>query len=403
MNKAFADLEILLIEPRSFQRAVMLRLLESLGLQHLRAFSSSEEALAMIAEQVPDAVICDLQMKDGDGLAVVREIAQRAPQAGVILSSELAGSMRVTVEKMVQAYGARLAIMLTKPVEVSELREALLRVAEPDSRSAARPVLPDHQIRDALDQRSFIAHYEPKIEIATGRARSVEALARLRLDGQLVPPASFVPRIEALGWMEPLTLNVLHAALDDLRHWDSLGVTLKAAVNVPPSLLTDAAFPERFHRVVRAGSVSPQRLTLEITETGSVSGQGSMLESLARLRLYGYELSIDDFGTGHSSLQQLAQVPFSELKIDREFVSGAPSRDEMRAVVESSVELARRLKLRVCAEGVDSVEAMGILWDLKADLLQGWLFSRPLPADELLPWIAAFEGEERLEKLYLSS
>lgn len=403
MNRSLADLEILLIEQRSFQRALMLRLLESLGLHRLRAATGGSEALAMIAERVPDAVICDLQMKDTDGLAVVREIAQQAPQIAMILTSELAGNMLVTVEKMVQAYGARVAGVLTKPIGEPELREALARVTEPVRHATALPVLPDHQIRDALDHQGFVAHYEPKIELATGRARSVEALARLTQDGSTVPPGSFVPRIEELGWMEPLTFNVLRAVLDDLLHWDSQGFDLKTSINVPPSLLTDPGFPERFHRAVRARGVAPQRLTLEITETGSVSGQGSMLESLARLRLYGYELSIDDFGTGHSSLQQLAQAPFSELKIDREFVSGAHSRYELRVVVESSVELARRLKLRVCAEGVDSAAAMGILWDLKADLLQGWLFSKPLPADELLPWIAAFEGKERLKQLYLAS
>lgn len=403
MNKPVEALEVLVVEQRSFQRALMLRSLESLGLERLRAAASGAEALAMIAEQVPDAVLCDLQMKDADGLTVVREIAQQAPQIAMILASSLEGSMLLTVEKMVQAYGARVAGVLCKPLQESELRAALQRVSEPPRSTASLPLLPDHLIRDALDRQGFIAHYEPKVELAGGRVRSTEALARLLLDGHLVPPGSFIPRIEELGWMEPLTLNVLQAVIGDLQRWDDQGVKMKASFNVPPSLLVDPAFAERIGRVVRERGLAPQRLTLEITETGSVSGHGSMLESLARLRLQGFELSIDDFGTGHSSLQQLAQAPFTELKIDREFVSGAPSRYEMRVVVESSVELARRLKLRVCAEGVDSLEAIGILWDLKADLLQGWLFSKPLPADQLLPWIADFERHERLKQLYLAS
>ena len=401
--KSVESLEVLVVEARSFQRALLLRLLEGLGLDRVRAAKSGAEALAMLAEQLPDVVICDLRMHDTDGLTVVREIAQQAPQIAMIITSALEGSMLVTVERMVQAYGPRVAGVLNTPIEVARLREALARVREPQRGALTLPPLPDHFIREALDHQGFVAYYEPKIELASGRVRSIEALARLFVDGRVVPPGSFLPRIEELGWMEPLTFNVLEATLTDLLYWDSQGVQLKVSVNVPPSLLVDAGFPERLHHQVRARGVEPRRLSLEITETGSVSGQASTLESLARLRLLGYELSIDDFGTGHSSLQQLAQAPFSELKIDREFVSGAPSRYELRMVVESSIDLARRLKLRVCAEGVDSVEAMSILWDLKVDLMQGWLFSKPLPAEQLLPWIAEFEAEGRLNQLYLAS
>lgn len=405
MKKKIKDLDVLLVEQRSFQRAVGLRLLESLGVEELRAAASGPEALVLIAERAPDVVVCDLQMKDTDGIAVVRDIAQQAPDVSVILSSTLEGGMLVAVEKMVQAYGARVAGIIGKPLEPAPLREALERACRSERRQAMAPIqpLPDAVIRSALDEGRFVAHYEPKVEVATGKVSSVEALARLYLDGQLVSPIRFVPRIEELGWMEDLTFNILKVALRDLIEWDQQHVKLKVAINVPPSLLNDPGFPDRFHGEVRARGVAPERLTLEITETASVSGQGGMLESLARLRIQGFELAIDDFGTGHSSLQQLAQAPFSEMKIDREFVSGAPSRYEMRMVVESSVELARRLKLKVCAEGVDNVEAMSLLWDLRVDSLQGWLFSKPLPAERLLWWIDEFEREDRLKKLYLSS
>jgi EAL domain-containing protein (putative c-di-GMP-specific phosphodiesterase class I) len=163
---------------------------------------------------------------------------------------------------------------------------------------------------------------------------------------------------------------------------------VRLSVNVSTHALTDPAAADRYQAIVTGYGIAPEDVVLEITESTVMTDAARGLGVLARLRLKGFGLSIDDFGTGYSSLAQLSQIPFTELKIDREFVTDAHAQPRKRAVVEASMDLARKLGLSTVAEGVETVEDWQMLAELGCDVAQGWLVSRPVPGSEVQAAIA---------------
>jgi len=168
------------------------------------------------------------------------------------------------------------------------------------------------------------------------------------------------------------------------------GFTL--SLNVCPTLLDDPEFAASLARVLVGAGATPEEVVLELTESAASRNQGAALENLARLRMRGFELSIDDFGTGHSSLAKLVRTPFSELKIDREFVTKLATDPAARTLVESMIAIARQLGLRTVAEGIETEAQREILIRLNCDMGQGYLFGKPMAADEWLRWMASNQG-----------
>ena len=205
-------------------------------------------------------------------------------------------------------------------------------------------------------------------------------------DGHVVRPMQFVPVLERAGLGRELTDAMLVQACRWKRQWDQSDLRLQVAVNVSHATLVDPAVADHFQALVRAQGVEPGAIVFEITESALMADRG--LSVLARLRLKGFGLSIDDFGTGYSSLAQLSEVPFTELKIDRGFVSGAPRQPRKRAVIEASLVLARKLHLDVVAEGVETVDEWQMLSELGCDSAQGFLISKPVPGAQLPEVIA---------------
>jgi len=176
---------------------------------------------------------------------------------------------------------------------------------------------------------------------------------------------------------------MLDAACRWKQGWDQHGHRLKLSVNVSAASLADPSAADRYQAIVESHGVEPEDVILEITESSVMSDAARGLGLLARLRLKGFGLSIDDFGTGYSSLAQLSQIPFTELKIDKDFVFGAHAQPRKRAVVEASLDLARKLGLTAVAEGVESMEDWQMLAELGCDIAQGYLIGRPVPGSEL--------------------
>ena len=227
------------------------------------------------------------------------------------------------------------------------------------------------------------------MEFGNGKVVGVEALARWeRPDGSVVRPVLFVPLLEREGRASALTERMLDEGCRWLQRWGRDGVRLKLSVNVSPLALADPQAADRYQAIVENHAVGPEDVVLEITESSVMTDAARGLGVLARLRLKGFGLSIDDFGTGYSSLAQLAQVPFTELKIDKEFVFSAHSQPRKRAMVEASLDLARKLHLATVAEGVETIEDWQLLAELGCGVAQGWLIGRPVPGSELPAAIA---------------
>jgi EAL domain-containing protein (putative c-di-GMP-specific phosphodiesterase class I) len=184
--------------------------------------------------------------------------------------------------------------------------------------------------------------------------------------------------------MPHLTVNMVDASLAALRRWDSRGLRLSVAINLSPVTLNDQQLADDLIERVAAAGIEPSRITFEVTETAMAQGV-SAVKTLLRLKLRGFSLAIDDFGTGFSSMQQLSKIPFSELKIDRSIVHDAHMRPNRRTILESAIEMGRRLGMVTVGEGVERIEDLHLLRQLGCELAQGYFVSRPVSFDDFLP------------------
>jgi diguanylate cyclase (GGDEF)-like protein len=246
------------------------------------------------------------------------------------------------------------------------------------------------ELRSAIEMDEISLSYQPKADIGTGAVVGMEALARWRHDRHgNVPPDEFVDLAERTGLIKALTEHVLHTALRDLKRLHRAGFQIGVAVNIAASSLVDAEFPEFVERLLAEHDMSPHFLTLEVTETTMMTDSARARMVLAGLDELGVELSIDDYGTGYSSLAYLSDLPIREVKVDRSFVTDMAVDERLAKIVSSTTSLVHSLGKKVVAEGVES----RVTWDLLAaagcDIAQGYYLSRPIPLGDMLAWLEA--------------
>lgn len=244
------------------------------------------------------------------------------------------------------------------------------------------------ELRTALAAGQFVMHYQPKVDLATGDVRSVEALVRWDHPTRgLLYPDAFLALVEEFGLMPALTEVVLELAVDQVVIWALQGRPLTVAVNLSASSLVDDNLPEHVADLLADRGVPASRLQLEITEEFLMSDRNRARSILTRLRDSGIEISVDDYGTGYSSLSYLLDLPIDELKLDRSFVSQMADNARSAALVASTIALAHSLNLRMVAEGVETGDVFTELRQLGCDQAQGYFMSRPMPAAELDHWL----------------
>ena len=243
-------------------------------------------------------------------------------------------------------------------------------------------------LHKAIERNELVLHYQPKIDVRSARMVGAEALMRWQRGSTLVPPADFIPLAEETGLIVPLSEWALREAARQAKIWTlNFGFADSIAVNLPNRMFERSDLVETIHHAVSGFGVPHRCIQLEITETGLMKDLQNVIPSLHRLTEIGVEISIDDFGTGYSSLAYLTTLPISELKIDRSFVRDLGITPQSSAVVTAIIALARSLGLRVIAEGVENLRQMEVLHRLGCTVMQGFLFSRPIPPDELEIWL----------------
>ncbi|TDP71641.1 putative bifunctional diguanylate cyclase/phosphodiesterase [Roseateles toxinivorans] len=244
-------------------------------------------------------------------------------------------------------------------------------------------------LHKAIERNELVLHYQPKIDVRAARMVGVEALMRWQRGPTLVPPGDFIPLAEETGLIVPLSEWALREAARQAKIWQiNFGFSDSIAVNLPNRLFERSDLVEHIHQCVSTYGVPHRAIQLEITETGLMKDLQNVIPSLHRLNEVGVEISIDDFGTGYSSLAYLTTLPISEVKIDRSFVRDLGITPQSSAVVTAIIALARSLGLRVIAEGVETLRQMEVLHRLGCSVMQGFLFSKPLPPDDLELWIS---------------
>jgi diguanylate cyclase (GGDEF)-like protein len=244
------------------------------------------------------------------------------------------------------------------------------------------------ELRSVIEHDGLQMHYQPKVQMTTGRVIGVEALVRWPHPVQgLIPPDEFVPMAERTGLIGPMTDFVLRTALAQCREWEDAGHHLSIAVNLSARSLLDADLVDDIARTLSTSGLDPSQLILEITETSVMSDAEYAMRVLNRLSAMGLTLAIDDFGTGYSSLSYLKRLPVDEVKIDKSFVLNMQEDENDAVIVRSIIDLARNLGLSVVAEGVETAAAWDALREMGCDIAQGYFISRPLPTDQIGAWL----------------
>ena len=243
-------------------------------------------------------------------------------------------------------------------------------------------------LHKAIERNELVLHYQPKMDVRASRMVGAEALMRWNRGGRLVPPGDFIPLAEDTGLIVPLSEWALREAARQARVWqEAFGFSESIAVNLPSRLFERSDLVEHIHQCVTSVGVPHRVILLEITESNLMKELQNVIPALHRLNEIGVEISIDDFGTGYSSLAYLTTLPISELKIDRTFVRDLGVTPQSSAVVTAIIALARSLGLRVIAEGVETLRQMEVLHRLGCSMMQGFLFSRPVPPEDLQKWL----------------
>ncbi len=264
-------------------------------------------------------------------------------------------------------------------------------VRDRDDNSVARLTMAG-ELRRAIDDGDLEVHFQPQFSTRTGRMIGVEALARWQPDGHnSIAPDVFIPVAEQTGLIVPLTLHVFEAAARELSRWRRDGIDITVAVNLSARALSQGDLPGALEATCRRWDVPLTSLVMEVTETMIASDPHTTIPIVERLAKLGAAISIDDFGTGYSSLEYLKVLPVSEIKIDRAFVTSMLDDPRDAAIVQSTVELAHRLGLRVVAEGVENASSRAQLALIDCDVVQGHHFSRAVPA-EAIAGIQALAG-----------
>ena len=394
---AIEQLKILLLDDDPLMLDMEMMVLDELGITNVVTATSGEVALKAINNAVEsiDVVMCDLKMPEMDGVEFLRHLATQNYAGGVLLVSEVDVRLLRTAEILATKHHLNVLGVLEKPVRPNDLKKLLAKLTSVSPKKALkgtaqeRIVVTVKELRQAIENDELVTFFQPKVDVITREVVSIETLVRWQHPEKgLIPPDMFISVAEENGLIDILTKAVYFKAVQHATNLKNGGFDLSVAVNISIDTLNDLSWPEYAMALVRDAGIEPSKIIFEVTESRLIDNLTSALEVLSRLSLKKFKLSIDDFGTGYSSMEQLQRFPFSELKIDRAFVNGAAHDRSSRAILESSIDLARKLDLSVVAEGVETQEDWDLVSELGCDLVQGYFIAKPMPINELLTWLS---------------
>jgi EAL domain-containing protein (putative c-di-GMP-specific phosphodiesterase class I)/CheY-like chemotaxis protein len=345
-------------------------------------FSSPAGFLEAAALEPPDLIVLDLAIGDTGGFAVLEALSRRRCMAPLIVSAGLDDRLLGSAVRIGHGLGLTMLEPLRKPAGPAEILAALR-----DAASKALPIrVPD--LEEALERGHLLPYYQPKLRIADRSVVGAEALVRWEHPTRgTLGPGAFLALAESGTFITPLTFMMVERAARDCAAWREAGHPIGVAVNVSANCLGVPGFAEHVAEIVAAAGIEPGALTIEITETAAMGDTATVAAALAWLRIRGFALAMDDFGTGYSSLAELHRMPFSELKIDRSFVSAMLHDREAMVITRAVVALSRALGLRTVAEGVETEPQLAALAEMGCDVAQGFLIGRPMPAEAFSTWL----------------
>jgi EAL domain-containing protein (putative c-di-GMP-specific phosphodiesterase class I)/FixJ family two-component response regulator len=369
-------------------------LAESLGFE-AEFVIRPEEFFLRLEQKSPEIITIDLVMPELDGVEIMRLLAERKTRAKIVISSGMGSRVLEAAQRSALEHGLSILGVISKPIS----REAL-RLLVGDGNECQQPASAEEQsthkdefevtksdLQNALDRHEFVMVYQPKIECRSGATAGFEALVRWKHpDRGIVMPDDFIPIAENVGLIDALTGQIFELSLE----WFSQSFPQsnpKLSLNISAKSLVAIQMADSLSALCQRFQIDPERIVLELTESSAMVDPILSLDLLTRLCMKGFQLSIDDFGTGFSSMVQLVRLPFSEIKVDKSFVMQAQLSSESRSVIKSIVELGHSLGLVVTAEGVENLKTLDYLNSLGCDLAQGYFIARPMPGEAARNWV----------------
>lgn len=356
----------------------------------------------------PDIAIIDLQIPDRDGLDVLRELGSRGA-AQVILSSGFDIRVLEAARQAAQASGLDVLGILPKPARRAVLRKLLNEAKFPSGAldSAKRsdaPFVPDRAtLHEAITSGRISPHFQPKLRLRDRTLFGFEALARWD-DPKLgmIFPDTFIPLVAMHGLDQEFAEKIFDQAVAFLCRLAMPNLTV--SVNVPMHVCADASFAHFLQNLLVHYDIEHERLILEITEAGPVALSQEQVDALTRLRMLGFQLSIDDFGTGVSTLERLVRIPFNELKIDRRFTRDICNLPRAEQLVRHLVGIAKSMGMSTTIEGVEDARTMDLAGRIGCEFAQGYYIAKPMPEAKTQEWIAGrMEQQDRASTVDLAS
>jgi EAL domain-containing protein (putative c-di-GMP-specific phosphodiesterase class I) len=380
---------LLILEQDPVARLALCVMAEGLGCDHIEP-EGADALHELLAIRRPTVAVLAVDRTENDCLALMNILAHHHVRPATVLVGESGTRVMATLKRAAEARGLAVIGVLTRPLEIARVEEILTQ------QLAVAPPIPRAELEQALSESQLTLVYQPKLAITatTAKIKGVEALVRWQHPRRgLLQPRHFLRAVEDYGLMAPLTDFVMHEAVREGSQWRAGGLTLEITVNLSTELVQDREFPERLAMLLQEYDFPAEQFVLDVIEAPNAAGQRLLLDVFTRLRILGVGLSLDNFGTGQSSLTGLYRMPFSEIKVDNSLIADVPREREARVIVKAIVNLAHGLGLAACAEGVETAQMLDFVRTAGFDSAQGRLFSDAVTAAEIPNMVREWPSE----------
>ncbi|MFC3150039.1 EAL domain-containing protein [Litoribrevibacter euphylliae] len=387
-------LSILIVEDSDAQRKHLAQQCQDMGCKFVAEAENGRVALELIenSDNHFDILVCDLEMPDIDGIELINLLGNRITELALIIVSAREKSLISSVELMASKQGIWVLGSVQKPLSYNKLKQLMKHYLTYKNeqgevvRPARKPKLSVEEVKQALDLKLLELHYQPKINMKDHSLAGVECLVRIKKDDQVIFPDQFISVCEEHNLIDDLSYRVVAQAVLQKLKWNGLGLKTQWSINLSAVSFENETFCEALMEVIKSMQGAASQLIFEVTETAVIKDMGKALGVLNRLRLAGCGLSLDDYGTGYSSIQQLSQIPFTELKMDRSLIDGISSKPHLQVIFASSLAMCNQLGLKMVAEGIESKEDWEYLKRRGCHMGQGYYYAPPMPEKAFLEW-----------------
>ena len=347
------------------------------------ATTNPHDFLSYVETFKPTHITLDLQMPELDGVEILRRLAALHNQSKIFFISGFDPKVIDIASKLGREQGLNIVEKISKPISVKDLKALLLKHKNEEDLSK------DYYL-SVLERREFFLVFQPKLDVKTNQIDSYEALLRWRHPSKgIIGPIDFIPILEKLELFRELSDYTFEEACDAINRFKEAGFdSIKIAVNVSAGDLNDLELANRLQKICKSRKVNPKNIILEITETVAMKDPVHAMDNLTRIRLQEVGLSLDDFGTGFSSLAMLRNMPFNELKIDKMFIDELKESRADQEIIKAVVSIGKAFDMKVVAEGCECANTLALLSKLGCDIIQGYFIAKPMPLDDAIKFLS---------------